>query len=216
VDQQDDWLALEAPKRKVRKKREVKVEPGSKLPFEPKRALSMRKRMDGSGRMWACDGEYVFFRPTRVINGVKTTVANPTTLLRHQRFLNEGQYTHVETQDDLEIYRVNESSPFARKGMFLGELKEHDVRRQVVLAACKRDWTLYTDCLEELAGRIKGQYDSGSASLVFGERLEYIGQLIAMRGGPTAGECSAGLANVRAKRGVGSGRVILLPQGKAA
>lgn len=211
-----DWLDIETPKRKRGRPRKVAVEPGAKLPFENKRAHAMVKKLSGTSRMWLSDGEYVYFRPTRVVDGVKTVVANPTTLQRHNRFLSEGQYTHVETQDDVEIYRINEGSAFARKGVYLGELKDSDVRRAVALAACSRDWGLYVDCLEEMAGRIKGRYDPGMAKQVYDDQLAYIANLISMRGGPTAGECAAGLSTVRTRRGVGTGKLIMLPQGRAA
>lgn len=211
----DSWLDLdEKPKR--RRKKAVKVEAVSKLPYEQKRAHAMIKRLNGTSRIWTCDGEYVYFRPTRVVNGVKTEVANPTTRERHNRFLRENQYVWVETQDDVEIYKLTETSIFARKGQYLGEMKDSEVRRAVVMAACARDWTLYVDCLEELAGRIKGKYHPGQAQTIYQEQLSYIATLISMRGGPTDAECAAGLANVRQRRGVGSGKLIMLPQGRAA
>jgi hypothetical protein len=209
-----DWLAL--PGKKKRRKRKASVEAAKKLPHEHKRAKAMVKSLSGNSRMWLCDGEYVYFRPTRVVNGEKVTVANPTTLERHRRFISEGQYTYVETQDDVEIYKVTESSPFARKGMFLGELSDADVRRQAMLNACKRDWIAYTDCLEEMSSRLKGRYDTGMAARVYNDYLQYIDILIGMRGGPVAAERAAGLAGVRKRRGVGSGKLILLPAGKAS
>lgn len=206
VQDDDGWLDLGDVE---------KFEAGTKIPLEHKRGLSMAKKLTGVSRMWACDGEYVYYRPTRVINGVKTKVANPTTEQRHQNFLDAGQYTYVGTQDDVEIYKLDESSPFYRRPVYLGELSDSDVRRQVALAACKRDWPLYVDCLEELAGRIKGRYDSAFASQVYGDQLQYISNLIRMRGGPSEAECAAGLADVRRKRGHGTGRVIVLPNGRA-
>lgn len=228
MNQGDDWLSLEPvtkpaiatrrkkAKRKTGKRKAVKVEAAVKLPMEGKRARSMVKALTGTSRMWACDGEYVYFRPTRVIDGVKTVVANPTTYSRHQNFLAQGHYTHVETQDDVEIYRVNPSSPFARKGQYLGEMSDNDVLRATAIAACQRDWVLYVDCLEELAGRIKGRFDANFAATIYQERLVYLENLIAMRGGPSAAECSAGLANVRQKRGTGGGKLIVLPSGMSS
>lgn len=225
MDQGDEWLSLEpatkpvaAPrrkkaKRKAGKRKAVKVEAAVKLPMERKRARSMVKALTGTSRMWACDGEYVYFRPTRVVDGVKTVVANPTTYSRHQNFIAQGHYKHVETQDDVEIYAVSPESPFARKGQYLGEMSDNDVLRATAIAACKRDWVLYVDCLEELAGRIKGRFDPNFAATVYQERLAYLENLIAMRGGPSSAECSAGLANVRQRRGTGSGKLIMLPSG---
>lgn len=212
-----DWLSLK-PAKKKRKKRKAKVsvEAAKKLPHEHKRAKAMVKSLNGNSRMWLCDGEYVYFRPTRIVNGEKVTVANPTTLERHKRYLSEGQYTYIETQDDVEIYKVEPSSPFARKGMYLGELSDADVRRQAMLNACKRDWVAYTDCLEEMSGRLKARYDPGMAARVYNDYLHYIDILIGMRGGPVAAERAAGLAGVRKRRGVGAGRLILLPPGMSS
>lgn len=212
-----DWLSLK-PAKKKRKKRKAKVsvEAAKKLPHEHKRAKAMVKSLNGNSRMWLCDGEYVYFRPTRIVNGEKVTVANPTTLERHKRYLSEGQYTYIETQDDVEIYKVEPSSPFARKGMYLGELSDADVRRQAMLNACKRDWIAYTDCLEEMSGRLKARYDPGMAARVYNDYLHYIDILIGMRGGPVAAERAAGLAGVRKRRGVGAGRLILLPPGMSS
>ena len=206
-----DWLALPG-----KKKRGASVAAAKKLPHEHKRAKAMVKSLSGNSRMWLCDGEYVYFRPTRVVNGEKVTVANPTTLERHKRYLSEGQYTYIETQDDVEIYKVEASSPFARKGMYLGELSDADVRRQAMLNACKRDWIAYTDCLEEMSGRLKARYDPGMAARVYNDYLQYIDILIGMRGGPVAAERAAGLAGVRKRRGVGAGRLILLPPGMSS
>jgi hypothetical protein len=100
--------------------------------------------------------------------------------------------------------------------MFLGELSDADVRRQAMLNACKRDWIAYTDCLEEMSSRLKGRYDTGMAARVYNDYLQYIDILIGMRGGPVAAERAAGLAGVRKRRGVGSGKLILLPAGKAS
>lgn len=222
-----DWLSLDpdnepdtrrgpSPRKARRKKRRKRAAPAvqavTKLPTERGRAPSMQRRLFGKDRIWACDGEFVYFRPTRMIDGVKTTVANPTTFERHRGFLAAGHYTWVETQDDVEVYRVNPESPFARKGVYLGEMSDSDVRRQVAIAACKRDWVAYTDCLEELFGRIKNRgYSGAMAEQVKNDYLAYLDQLIAMRGGPTPAECGAGLAGVRKKRGVGTGRVVLIP-----
>jgi hypothetical protein len=173
----------------------------------------MQRRLVGRDRIWACDGEYVYFRPYRYEGGVKVERANPTTFERHRRFLSAGHYEYVETQDDVEIYRVLPGSPFAREGVYLGEMSDSDVRRQVVLAACRRDWVTYADALEELFGRIKNRgYDAGFEARVRDDCLAYIDVLIQMRGGPTPAECGNGLAGVRQRRGEGR-RMILLPGG---
>lgn len=206
-----DWLALPTDPPKRKRGRPPKVRAGAKLTQERTRAPTMQQRLVGKNRIWACDGEYVYFRPFRYIDGVRTEVANPATYERHNRFLAQGHYEYVETQDDVQIFKVTENSPFARKGQYLGEMSDADIRRAVAIAACKRDWTLYADALEELAGRIKGRYDSGFAKQVFGDYLTYIERLIDMRGGPSPTECGRGLQTVRTRRGEDRGRLIMLP-----
>lgn len=211
------WLDEPAPEKRRAKKsarKAVKVAPGKKIDHEPLRGRVMFQAVKGRKRIWACDGQWVFFRRKSCYgttpDGRQET--NHTAIHRHEKFLAQGDYTYVETQDDVEICKVNPQSPFFRKGVYLGELADGQVRRQVELAACKRDWVLYADALEELAGRIKNYgYTESHAKLIYNEHLVYIEVMIAQRGGPTPAECAAGLAQVRQRRGVGSGRVVLLP-----
>ena len=51
----------------------------------------------GKKKIWASDGAFVWFR---------RKLANPATLERHNRFLATGEYKHVGTQDDVEIYEL--------------------------------------------------------------------------------------------------------------
>jgi len=213
----DAWLELPAepqaaptpPKRK-RGRPPKTVSAGKKLTKERLRAPSMQRRLYGRDRIWACDGEYVYFRPTKMIDGVKTVVANPTTYARHKDALARGHIVHVETQDDVEIYKVSPDSPFARRGLYLGEMPDHQVRRQVAVAACRREWPLYVDALEELAGRIKNRgYDPAFHANVWRDQLAYIDILISMRGGPSPAECGRELQAVRMKRGESRGRLIV-------
>lgn len=215
----DDFLSLEPPPKKrgrpAGSKGKPRVEPAAKITREDQRGKSMVRSQFGKDRIWACDGEYVWFRPHKYEGGQKVLRANPASYERHQRFLAAGHYTHIETQDDVEVYRVNPESPFARKGLYVGEMSDTDLRRQVAIQAVKRDWVGYVDCLEELFGRIKNRgYDASFAAAIKEDYLKYIALLIQMRGGPTPAECSAGLANVMNRRGTGTGRVILLPGGK--
>lgn len=180
-----------------------RIEAGSKLPREKTRAPSMRKNPLGKSRTWASDGEYVWFRRKQ---------ANPATLERHERFLRSGDYAHVGTQDDVEIYKLQPASPFKRKEpLDLRALDMYNVRRQAALSACRRDWAGYVDALEELAGRIKGTYDPAFAKTMFGEALNAVENSIAIRGGPAKSEIDRELAAVRKRRGEGKDRKILLP-----
>lgn len=192
------------------KKAAAKVETQSKIDRPAHRGNVMFQAVNGRKRIWACDGEYVFFRRKSCIDPKQPGLIHAA-ITRHQRFLDKGDYTYVETQDDVEICKVNPQSSFARKGVYLGELSEGGLSRLVILAACKRDWPLYTDALDELAGKIKGKWDGATAKTAWEEHLTYVDQQVAMRGGPTPQERGPAMARVREARGEGKGRVIMLP-----
>ncbi len=187
-----------------------KVEAAHKLPLEALRGKAMFQHVKGRKRIWACDGEYVFFRRKSCTDPSRPDVVHEG-VKRHQRFLDRGDYTYIETQDDVEICRVNEQSSFFRKGVYLGEMTEGGVRQAVVLAACMRDWPLYVDCLTELASKVKGKFHDAFATLRWNEHLSYITHLIQLRRGPSPQECARGMQQVRQARGEGQGRIILLP-----
>lgn len=195
----DSWLALPGEVEKA----SPRIRAGKKLKNEKSRAPSMRKHILGKSRTWACDGEYVYFRRKQ---------ANPATLERHEKFLKTGDYIHVETQDDVEVYSLQESSPFKRQTQVnLADVDDSRVRRAAVLAACRRDWPFYVDALEELAGRIKGRFHPGFAETMWSDALRYIETLIDMRGGPARLERDREIIAVRQRRGAGRGRQIIVP-----
>lgn len=169
---------------------------------EATRGRNVRKDMLGVGRTWACDGEYVYFRRKQ---------SNPATLERHNRFVSCGDYQHVETQDDVEIYELQEGSPFKRRPMNLLDLDFSNLRRQTAIAAVNRNWAVFVDGVEEIASRIKGAYHSGQAALVYSEQLEYLFHLIEMRGGPSRVEIDREVAALRTRRGETRSRQIYLP-----
>lgn len=192
----------------------VTVEAVHKLDCEALRGSAMFQAVNGKKRIWACDGEYVFFRRPRDRNGQEARDAQGAlhaAIIRHEKFLKNGDYKYVETQDDVEICKVNEQSTFFRKGVYLGEMTEGGVRMAVVLAACMQDWPLYVDCLEEFARRIKNKYHSALASQHWEDQLNYVQHLIQLRRGPTPEECGRGLQQVRRARGEASGRIITMP-----
>jgi hypothetical protein len=215
-------LTLEEARRIVaeadEKDRLARVVASTKLDCEKLRGSVMFGTVQGKKRIWACDGEYVFFRRKSCgadAEGRDLQGQLHQAIVRHNRFLANGDYTYVETQDDVEICRVNPQSALYRKGMYLGEMNDAALRRGIALAACKRDWALYVDMLTEVSGRIKAKVPDKIAGLVYNEMLEYITILIAQRGGPSPMECAAGLQSVRQRRGEGSGQMILLPHGRA-
>jgi hypothetical protein len=185
-----------------------RVESANKLTGEKKRAKSMHKGVLKRGQTWASDGEYVYFRRKQ---------ANPATLERHNRFIANGDFKHTDTQDDVEIYKLMPSSPFKRDQADLSALPPTVVRRTAILAACSRDWTLFTDALEDLAFKIKNaRYTDGKpasgefAKQLWEQQLEYIFRLIAMRRGPSQAEIDMGMQDVR-KRRLHNNRTLYLP-----
>jgi hypothetical protein len=206
------WLDLEpTPRKRTRKskraraakKAKVEVIAGAAIPREAARRF-------GEGRIWGCDGNYVFFRPKRMIDGVFTQVANPYAMERHERFIRLGHYRYLSTFDDVQVFEVTELSPFKRKFGSLFEMATGQIKRAVIMAAVKREWTLYVDALEELAARIK-QGDVGPLGAnQWKEMLVYIEIQIAMRGGPTPAECSLNLSRIQAaRRGGGEKRILV-------
>lgn len=200
-----------AKKAKTKKAAAVKVEARSKMNRAAIRGKAMFQAVSGKKRIWACDGEYVFFRRKSCIDP-KNPGEKHRAIERHENFLARGDYVYLETQDDVEICKVTDQSPFKRKGVYLGQLSEGGLNRAVVIAACQRDWPLYVDTLEELAGRVKGKWQTENQRTVcWNEHLSYIDHLVALRGGPTKEERAAHMSQVRTARGEGRGRVILLP-----
>jgi hypothetical protein len=173
------------------------------MPYDVVRFMCMK----GTGRVWACDGEYVACRPKDFHEGTNT---------RHQNFLASGHYKHVGTFDDVQIFELLPGSPFRRDNRTLiPGVNLYQDMRECAKAAVTRDWVLYNDILEEIASNVKARFDIGTAKQVFDDVLGQIFTNIAMRGGPTQAEVDAGLARVRLRRGVGKGKVIALPSARA-
>lgn len=163
--------------------------------------------MQGSGRVWACDGEYVACRPSGF---------HDATRRRHDGFLRSGNYRHVGTFDDVQVFELLPGSPFRRDNRTLiPGMNLYEDMREAAKAACSRDWVLYHDILEAMASSVKARFHDGQAKVVFEDILAQIEQSIRLRGGPTQAECDAGIGDVRRRRGVGRGRAIALPSARA-
>lgn len=206
------WLddGTDGVKRRLRKAQDAQAparapRASKKMTEDKRRFQSMaRGAVMGKDRVWACDGEYV---------AVRLNAANPATRERHQKFLESGHYEHVETQDDVQVFRLLKGSPFKRHYQFhTGELRDNDLFLMTAKVACTRDWVAYADLLEEAAARIKGRCDAGTAKVAWDEWLQRLFINIAQRGGPTQSEVDAGLQRIRLQRGVGKGKVIALPR----
>ena len=184
----DDWLDIRSG--------------GKKLTRDTTRAPTMQKSALGRTRVWASDGEYVYFRRKK---------SNPETLKRHEAFLKTGDYQHVQTQDDVEIYKLMPSSPFARPQHDLTTLDAYNVRRAAALAACRREWATFIDALSELSTRIKSQYHDSFARTVYEENLTAVFLAIDMRGGPSRTEIDREVKALRTRRGDDRNRLLVLP-----
>jgi hypothetical protein len=190
----------------------VRIESTGKLTGERKRAPSMAKKLLGKSRTWACDGEYVYFRRKQ---------SNPATLERHNKFIASGHFKHVQTQDDIEIFQLQEASPFKREPENLTVLTIPMIRRAAVKAGVARDWGLFVDCISELATKFKSQRWEVDGRKVapgdpfvkdlYEEALQYIFLTIWKSGGPLQAEIDAGVQSVRARRGDATTRLVTLP-----
>lgn len=202
-----------------------KIEASVKLDRERERAASMQAGVRGiKNKVWHCDGDFVYFR--RRLAATPAPGApdgmNPALVQRHNKMIANGEYRHVATQDDVEIFELTEKSPFKRKGVDLGLANMSQVRWYAIWSVLGKfpgqkfqreaDYGMFVDCLEEMAGRIKGMYHEAQAKQVYNEELAYTFHLIAQAGGPGIQAIDRGVAAVRERRGQNKGRVILLPQ----
>lgn len=213
----EDFSWLDAPEG-------ASIEAGTKLDNERARAAAMQAGARGiKNKMWHCDGDFVYFRRRMAATPMPGAPEgmNPHLVQRHNRMIANGEYRHVATQDDVEIYELTEKSPFKRKGVDLSKANISQVRWYAIWSALGKfpgqairrdpDWGLFVDCLEEIASRIKGSYHEAYAKQVYGEELEYTFRLIQMAGGPGREAIDYGVQQVRKRRGQNSGRIILLP-----
>ena len=184
--------------------------PKAALPYDALRFQCMR----GSGRVWACDGRYVAYRP---FNHALDNQANPVFQERVERFQREGHFEHMGTFDEVQVFKLKPESPwyaYEDKAYTAGLSLWGDINHAVKLA-CKRDWKDYTDLLEAMA---TGMLAGGDvfARKRWEDALNHIMVGIYQRGGPLAAEVSAGVANVRAARGAARRPAILLATDIAA
>jgi hypothetical protein len=183
----DSWMeidSIEAPK--------------SKLPYDALRFSCMR----GSGRVWACDGRYVAYRP---FNHVLDKVANPAFQERIEKFNRAGHFKHLGTFDEVMVFELEPESPWYAKTdekYIAGQSLWKDIQHAAKLA-CKRDWVDYRDLLEAMAVGMKAGRDPAFARQQWEDALNQIMIAIYQRGGPLPAEIRAGVENVQRARGYG-------------
>ena len=179
-----------------------------KIVGEKKRAPSMQKRLgaEAKDRVWACDGKYIWFRRKK---------SNPHTLQRHNAFISKGDYVHVDTQDDVEIYELQESSAFKKREVNLGEMNFYNVRRQAALAACRHDYQTF----EEIMVYLKESIDAYHGANVQGAQGQYaetymsVMAAIAMRNGPSPAHVNQQLLVLAKKRAKTRDKIISVGRG---
>lgn len=192
---EDAWLALTPG--------DGTIKHTTGMPYDALKFACMR----GTDRVWACDGEYVAYRP---YNHVLDKAVNPATRERHQNFIDSGHYEHVGTFDEVQIFKLLDGSPFktVAKNYIVGRDYWADIR-QAAQIACRREWVDFHDFLEAMAKGIKHNRTAGFAELAWQDALNQIMINIYHRVGPTPAECAAGIQIVREKRGLR--RSIVLP-----
>ena len=183
---------------------EVKT-PKSGMPYDPLRFACMR----GSGRVWACDGRYVAYRP---FNHVLDKQANPAFQERIERFIRSGHFTHVGTFDEVMVFQLEPESPWYAKtdqAYTAGKSYWGDIRHAAKLA-CARDWSDYHDLLQAMAqGMLAGRVPE-LARAFWEDAVNQIMITIYQMQGPTAAEIRAGVANIQKARGLERAPKILL------
>lgn len=200
-----DWLGEElAPARIVPEENYDWIEAESieakksGVPYDSLRFACMR----GSGRVWACDGEYAAFRP---YNHVLDKKVNPEFQERMQKFREAGHCKHVGTFDEVEVYQLLEGNPWkatVTEKYVAGRNLWADIRHAAKLA-CAREWRDYTDLLEAMATGMRAGRDPEFARKAWQDAVEQIMINIYQQRGPTPAEVRAGVQNVRQARGYG-------------
>jgi hypothetical protein len=192
------------------------VESAAHLPGREKRFDEVMRAgaLLGKDRVWYCDGDYIAFRRAK---------ANPATLERHNRFTATGDYTHIGTSGDVEVYKLNDSSPFkikppepGKRVLDLGEMNWYNVRRQAALAACRRDWETFQNIVAFMREAINRNVGEGTATrwtqafadTMFADTYVALMESIKMRQGPSPGEINRELAALAARKKQNVNRLI--------
>ena len=174
------------------------------LPKDSKRGKTMSAKRR---KAWDCDGEFVYYRPK---------LANPATKERLLQQLAKGELKHTLTHDDVQVYAVQTSSPFARPALNMQAIDLQTLCREIRMAACKRQWPVFLDGLEELASRFKNCTMSDGkppepsfAKMLYSERLAHIFNMIRMSGGPSQEEVDREVQALRQRRGADVKRILV-------
>jgi len=176
----------------------------------PTAKIMQRGAQDGKDRVWWCDGTHVWFRRKS---------SNPSTLERHNRFVADGDYEYVRTDDDVELYRLREQSRFAIKptrAIDLDTMNLYDVKRLAAKAAVRRDWQQFQDIVTYVRSKLNMNVGDNTelrwtqtwADMVFGDLYADLIAMVQKRLGPTPQEINVELAALMKRKGGGAGRII--------
>lgn len=179
--------------------------PKSGLPYDALRFSCMR----GSGRVWACDGRYVAYRP---FNYALDKEANPAFQERIEKFTRAGHFKHVGTFDEVLVFQLEPESPWYAKTdekYTAGKNLWDDIRHAARLA-CKRDWGEYVDMLEAMAQGMLAGRDPAFARQRWEDSVNQVMITVYQMQGPLPAEIMAGVANVKKARGTDKRPGILL------
>lgn len=174
---------------KLAKKAGLNVGPRIEVP----RVSRGTKRITNTSRrhFWT-DGTNAYLRRKK---------ANPAICERTDEKVRKGEYKHVRTSDDVEIYEIAEDSPLRRRQLAVNEMSDKSLETAIVRAACKEDWRLYYDAVSELGYRFKNSpLPAGTAHLQYQTQMRYIEHRILRRGGPSPMMIQHQLAAIRKER----------------
>jgi|SRR5208282_3274903 len=184
IESEPSWLeidSIEAPK--------------AALPYDALRFACMR----GTGRVWACDGRYVAYRP---FNHALDKVANPVFQERIEKFSREGHFTHIGTFDEVMVFKLLPGSPWYAtndEAYTAGKSLWGDINHAVKLAMA-RDWVDYVDLLEAMAAGMMAGREPMFARKSWEDAVNQIMIGIYQKGGPLPAEIRAGVQIVSEKR----------------
>lgn len=193
-------VRLTAAERKLLAKLLAKAE-ASDLRVETPRLKGGEGKTKNTRRAFWTDGTHAFLRRKK---------ANPGIIERTDGKVKRGEYRHVKTSDDVEIYEISDDSPLRRKTLNIGEMTDTQIEREIVVSACKRDWRVYYDAVGELCYRYKnGGLPQNTAEMILQQTMRYLHLRIHRRGGPSEVEIGQNLAAIRKERS--GSRIFLAP-----
>ena len=190
---------LTATERRLLKKLLAKAE-ASDIRIETPRLKGGEPKTKNTRRAFWTDGTHAYLRRKK---------ANPGIIERTDAKVKGGEYRHVKTTDDVEIYEISDDSPMRRRKLAIGEMTDTMIEREIVVCACKRDWRTFYDAASELAYRYKnGGLPQNTAEMILQNTMRYLHLRIHRRGGPSEVEIGQALAAIRKER---AGTRIFLP-----